>query len=300
MTKAPMGVNPPTILIDGIGRSGTSLLGRLMSIILAPRGYTYYYEPFKHPSPAGDLPNWPLMTARVLLPTDNDAELSDYLQKMERSSAAPLLWKEIRLALKQDWLLLHFPEMLVIHITRDVLGVLSSHRREDAPEWMAGHRRIWLESFRAWLAEPGKLCEKGIASPPSLESLSIMSDLEIYAAHWAMNESFVKKLASPRLHCICYEHLCADPEHVLDSAAQFVGASIDSATRSLLTKEMADSESERDPSGAGTGLPPRDMPEIWKGRLTEAEIAGILRVAGDARSKLGYPPVEIPARSHTE
>lgn len=281
------------ILIDGIGRSGTSLLGRLLAMMLEPRGYRYFYEPMHHPTPVGTYPNWETMIGRVLPPGQADDELEAYIKRI--AAAAPegkALWKEIRMALKQDWLLARFPGLRIIHLTRDILGVLSSHRRPDAPDWMDNHRKIWLAALDRWLEEPEKLKKKkvsGIESFKGARPLSARGEFERYAAIWALNEGFAWRLGHPRMLCVEYEDLCLYPLETLKRIAAFLGAPFEQEAQDAALRHMRESGKTFDPAGPGAGRPLKEMPEIWRERLSAGEIGKIVGVAGATRQRLGYP-----------
>lgn len=284
------------ILLDGIGRSGTSLLGRLMERILAPRGYVYYYEPFHHPSPAGRFEAWrdciSALPVPSAAPTASErrsiVELESYLRSMT-GDAPKLVWKEIRLALKQRWLLREFPRMRIIHTTRDIMGVLSSHYREGAPDWMPGHRRIWTQCLARWLEQGAALEELGLAPALSPEQFGRLSEAERYSMVWSLNETFCLAISDPRFHRIRYEDLCESPLETLDGIFRFIGADLTEEDRAVATAHLAESGIRFDPSGAGTGLPPGEMPEIWRGRLSPERIAEIEGIAGKVRRLAGYP-----------
>lgn len=276
------------IVLDGMGRSGTSLLARLMAKMLEPNGFTYYYEPFHHPTPAGELPGWREMLGRVLLPGEADLELEAYLRRMESVAGGNVFWKEIRLALKQDWLLEHFPSMRLVHITRDIMGVLSSHRREGAPEWMAEHRRIWAIALANWAQERGKLESKGVALPLSFGRIKELSDIEQYALIWSLNESFVRRIYSPRLLRIRYEDLCAEPEATLRQISDFVGIIMNNSMERSLRNEMQTSNEGVDPSGPWQAQTSLAMLEIWRKRLNIEDVEAIERIAGLTRHEQGY------------
>ncbi len=284
------------ILLDGMARSGTSLLGRLVALILEPRGYVYYYEPFKHPTPAGPLPNWEKMMQRVLAPSDADEELESYIRKMESGRPRGLFWKEIRLTLKQDWLLAQFPEMKIIHIVRDILGVFSSHRRSAAPDWMDRHRQIWSACLPEWKRQIESLRKKGVPHLELLERSAEWNEAEAYASTWTFNEGLIRELHSSRLMTVRYEDLCLRPIDILSNVAQFLGVPFDERLRQSVLEQISDSEVAHDPSGPGTGLPPEAMPEIWRQRLAPDEIDSILRVTDQVRRELEYPPYRWPSK----
>lgn len=279
------------VLLDGMGRSGTSLLARLMASILEPGGYVYYYEPFHHPTPAGELQNWQEMIVRVLRPDDQDVELKSYIEQMEAVSGGLLFWKEIRLALKQDWLLRQFPNLKIVHITRDIMGVLSSHRRESAPEWMQEHRRIWRKAVTGWAEQESALRSKGIELPDAIHQVEYLDEFAQHALVWVLNESMIRIIESPRLFRLKYESLCADPRESLDRLAKFLGQEINDDRMADLLKQMAATNPGIDPSGAWHGLSSEEMPSIWRQRLDRQTIAVIEAVAGATRKSLGYDPV---------
>jgi len=276
------------IVLDGMGRSGTSLLARLMARMLDSKGFTYYYEPFHHTTPLGELVGWREMLGRVLLPGDADLELEAYLRRMEVVAGGNAFWKEIRLALKQDWLLAHFPSLQIVHITRDIMGVLSSHRREGAPEWMVEHRRIWAVALKKWAEQRKRLEEKGVILPESFDRIADLSDLDQYALIWSLNESFVQKLNSSRLLRIRYEDLCSEPGDALRQISDFVEIVMNKSMEMELRSEMQSSNEGVDPSGPWQAKSSVDMLEIWQKRLNIEDIEAIERVAGPTRRELGY------------
>lgn len=276
------------IVLDGMGRSGTSLLARLMAKMLEPNAFTYYYEPFHHPTPVGEFGGWKEMLGRVLLPSDADSELEDYLKRIEVAAGGDVFWKEIRLALKQDWLLAQFPSLRLVHITRDIMGVLSSHRREGAPEWMVEHRRIWAVALKKWTEQRKRLEEKGVILPESFDRIADLSDIDQYALIWSLNESFVQKLNSPRLLRIRYEDLCSEPGDALRQISNFVEIVMNESMELGLQREMQISNEGVDPSGPWQAQSSVDMLEIWKKRLSIEDIKAIERVAGPTRHELGY------------
>lgn len=280
------------ILIDGIARSGTSLIARLAAMVLEPQGYAYYYEPLQHPTPAGRYENWREMIGRVIGPEEDDTELAAYIDQMNAGAGGGLLWKEIRLALKQEWLLRRWPELRIVHVTRDILGVWSSHRREGAPEWMARHRAMWCEAARRW-AEQGEKLKAMRVSLPTDAIAAGADEAACYAAIWAANESFIAEIESERLYRMRYEDLCARPVDAMSAVAEFIDAPFSDALASRMREHVADALTQRDPSGAGSASS-EAMPEIWRARLAPDEIATIVRVAGGARRKLGYADVCIP------
>jgi hypothetical protein len=284
------------VLIDGVGRSGTSLLGRLASILVEPAGFTYFYEPFQHSTRAGTFAGWREMIGRVLAPGDRDPELEDYIDSMRRAAAAPLLWKEIRLVLKQDWLLARWPELKIIHITRDILGVWSSHRRAEAPEWMARHRKLWCAAAQSWVKHAVKIRAKGIEIPPQAATLESDDETSWYAAMWTMNEMLTAKIANENFHRLRYEDLCLDPVGVMTSASVFLGVPMSDQQSKSIREHAADALRERDPSGVASATPDK-MPEIWRERLNADEIAKIVGIAGAVRASLNYPAVEVRAES---
>lgn len=276
------------IAVDGIGRSGTSLLARLLAIALEDQGYAYFYEPFFHPTPVGPYPDWEAMIGRVLAPGDADPELEGYLTRLQ-AAAPKVLWKEIRLALKQDWLLRRFPDLRIVHLTRDIMGALSSHRRPDSPGWMDRHRRVWVDCLRAWSGQIAKLKAKKVQGLGLLEGLDGKDEFELYSAVWALNESFAWKLASPRLLCVEYEDLCLYPMETLDRISKFLAVPFERDAQDRALRHLTQSSREWDPSGPGAGRPLKEMSEIWRERLSPAEIASIQRSAGAVRKSLGYP-----------
>lgn len=278
----------PMILIDGIARSGTSLLGRMMQSWLEPQGYAYYYEPFQHPTPAGTFEGWRRMIDQVLVPGDEAPELRDYLDRMRGGRPKGVLWKEIRLALKQDWLLAQYPDLRIVHITRDILGVLSSHHREGAPEWMARHRAMWVAAFRRWNEQGEKLRLKGIKTEPIRAG---EGEDEIYSRMWVLNETFVRGIEGDgRLICIRHEDLCADAGGTIQKVAEFLGVPFTREERSAAEAMARETTGIHDPSGPGPGGDPGAIPEIWRRRMNSHEIEAIERVAGPTRQRLGYPP----------
>jgi len=279
------------ILLDGMARSGTSLLARMMAGLLQPQGYAYYYEPFKHPTPAGPYSNWKEMLKRVLGPEDSDQELASYIRTMADGEKDRLFWKEIRLTLKQSWLLAHFPSLRIVHVTRDILGVFSSHRRPSAPDWMDRHRQIWSACAPGWKRQINKLERMGVPHLELLEKIEDRNEIEIYAIVWALNEAFATSLRSDRLLCITYENLCLDPGKIMTRIAKFLEIRVDEKMLSTLIAGMFSSGEDHDPSGPGTGLSPDTMPEIWRQRLAPDEVHQINGVAGQTRVELGYPKI---------
>lgn len=284
-----------SILLDGIGRSGTSLLGRLMERILAPRGFVYYYEPFHHPSPAGRFEGWREMIAELPRAGGEDdapslVALQGYMDSMT-ASAPKLVWKEIRLALKQRMLLEARPELRIVHTTRDIMGVLSSHYREGASDWMPGHRAIWAECLLRWMEQPERLDALGVRPGLSAGAVRAMSETEKYSLVWGMNERFCLGIDHPRFMRIRYEDLCEKPFETLNGVAEFIGIELTDADRKVAREHLEQSGIEFDPSGAGTGLPSAEMPGIWRARLSPAVIAEIEGAAGEVRRLAGYPPV---------
>ncbi len=277
------------ILLDGMARSGTSLVGRLMNLLLEPAGFEYFYEPFHHPTPAGLFEGWKDSIRRILVPGDADPPLDEYLRHLESSAKSRnIFWKEIRLALKQDWLLARDPNLRIVHLTRDILGVWSSHRRPGAPDWMERHRAIWDAALVAWSFKRERLAAKGVPHLELLDRLDLLNDIERYALIWTLNESFVRILKSDRMIIARYETICSDPIPELTRIADFLKVEFPPQIRDAAIRHLAESEKEHDPSGKGTGLPPNAMPEIWKSRLSESEIEAILRIAGTTRAKCGY------------
>lgn len=277
------------ILIDGIGRSGTSLLGRLVAGMLEPEGWRYFYEPMHHDSPVGTLDDWTAMIGRVLRPEDDDPALESYIRRVGEAGAGKVVWKEIRLALKQDWLLARFPDLRIVHLTRDILGTLSSHRRPGAPGWMDNHRRIWIAALAEWHTQAPKLRAKKVPHLGLLDRLDSMGEFERYAALWVMNESFAWRLRNARMLCVEYEDLCLYPLDTLKRIAAFLGAPFGQEAQDAALRQMRETMKEVDAAGPGAGVAPSKMPEIWRERLTPEEVRAILGVAGEARTKLGYP-----------
>jgi hypothetical protein len=280
------------ILLDGIARSGTSLLGRIMAEMLQPLGYHYYYEPMKHPTQAGPMQGWERMIGRVLSPGDEDAELAGYLDRLGAGPAGKVFFKEIRLMLKQDWLLARYPELKIVHLTRDIMGIWSSHCRGDAPDWLEGHRLIWFQALQEWRIRMDCLRAKKVPRLRLLEKLDQYSEAEKYAALWTICEAFAWSLNHPRLRCLEYEDLCVYPLETLRQAAAFLAVPFDERIQQRALAQLRDSSRSVDPSGPGSGLPSASMPTVWRGRLAEADMTRIETIAGDFRNRLGYPPIE--------
>jgi hypothetical protein len=308
------------VLLDGNARSGTSLLARVMAGMLADHGFTYYYEPFFHDSPLGTYRGWEQMVARVAAPGDPEPELRRYISTMA-ASAPRVFWKEIRLALKQDWLFDRFPDLRIVHVTRDILGVLSSHRRRNAPPWMGQHRRHTCEAVLAWRRQADKLRSKRVPHLEILERLPrlyvsyptlsryhvpwrwrfrdriLTTEFRLYSAAWALNESFAWSLDSPRLLSLTYEDLCADPAPMVARLAEFLEVHVSDAVRAQCLAQIADTMQARDASGPGAGVPHADMPHVWKQRLQPRDIRSILHVSREVRRELGYPEIRAGAAS---
>lgn len=284
------------ILVDGMGRSGTSLLGRLLDAMLQPQGYLYYYEPFHHPTPLGTLDDWQQMLGHVLLPDEEHQQLGTYLDRMQACAAASaqrVLWKEIRLTLKQDWLLCQRPDARVVHVTRDILGVLSSHRREEAPAWLKNHRRIWIDCLKEWGGQVDKLRQKRVPHLDLLDDLAERDEFELYGTVWALNEAFAWSLKHERLLCLRYEDLCRSPVETLSRVASFLDVEFARDSQQRAIEHLQQSEQQWDASGPGTGLPAGEMPQVWTSRLSKIEVERILGVADTVRRQLGYQEVEI-------
>ncbi len=279
------------ILLEGIARSGTSLLGRLMELLLRDEGYAYYYEPFHHPTPAGIFPDWKSMIGKVLAPGDSAPDFSDYLRSKLNSARAKIFWKEIRLPLKQDWLLREFPALRIVHLTRDILGVWSSHRRLAAPDWMTQHRDIWVDCARSWSGQMETLKRKQVPHLDLLKTLEGRTEIESYAILWTLSESFAWHLDNKRILCVEYEDLCLFPLETMRRIAKFLGVPFGERLQHDTLRHLAESEKEFDPSGPGTGRSAKEMAEIWRERLTKEEIHAIAGIAGGVRSELGYPTV---------
>jgi hypothetical protein len=127
----------PPVIINGMFRSGTSLLWRVLK---ADRKFLRsFYEPF-HPEPFANRPlniakpyfqekitdKWSekFATEKIHLKKDDSyPELKDYLDNIIKENS---LIKFTRLNLRLEWFLANFPEAFVINIIRDPRDVCLS------------------------------------------------------------------------------------------------------------------------------------------------------------------------------
>lgn len=229
MSKSPPTGQPPddqtlreTVLVTGIGRSGTTWLGDVLNY---DRRYRVLFEPLhpEHGIPLRErLPNGTYLPPDYSDPTLRDAVIAMLSGQVSTPwtdqyntthDTNRVLVKAIRLNLPLAWLRAQFPALPIIYIMRHPGAVVSSQIRMG---W--GYQR----TLRLMLTQPA-LIEAHLHPFVELASRTL-DEFEQRVLLWCMvNYVVLRQLQPGQAQVVCYEDLVLEPETRFKALFDYLG-----------------------------------------------------------------------------
>lgn len=200
-----------TVLIAGIGRSGTTWLGDLINY---DKRFQTLFEPL-HPENGVDLRH-KLYNGLYLRPDTCDDTLKSEVRALltgqrrnayvdqynEGDEGSRFLIKEIRLGLTLKWLYTQFPAMPIIYIMRHPGAVVSSQLRLG---W-----KFQSRIFQRMLSQPHLI--EDYLSPFTGVMRAAHTEFEMSVLYWCVIHYVLFKQFHPdQIHWVFYENLASDP-----------------------------------------------------------------------------------------
>lgn len=238
------------VFLVGIGRSGTTILGKLLS---AHSKIGYLNEPkaiWHHSFGNEDLVgNYASPTTETLLRPDlttdqNDAlklkKLYSWYQKLART--AILVDKYPELIFRVDELMKIFPQTKFIAIVRNGYAVGESiyewserhGDNEKSTDWWGQNDRKWNIFVHDILSNPKwSHFESNIKNQISYEERGVIE------WWYSMNElQFCIEKFPENFHIVRYEDLCDQPEKEINKVLNYIGVSMESKMMTFVEKEI--------------------------------------------------------------
>jgi hypothetical protein len=252
----------PTVIIAGVGRSGTTWLS---NIINCDNKYRYIFEPFN--SREVKLAE-PFKNKLYLRPDDHQPQYvkpaTDIINGNVRNKFTDAinrnflvkkrLIKAIRMNLSLKWLNSLFPEIPIIFLLRHPCAVAHSQIQLK-----------WGATIENFLQQKPLVEDFLHPFKQQFDDASTLFERHIVA--WCV-ENYVplKQFKAGQLHLVFYENLCTDPASELEKIFTFLNTRPSTKSLNVITKP---SNLSRDNSAINTG---QDLTATYKTKLSADQI----------------------------
>lgn len=258
-----------TVLITGVGRSGTTWLGNIVNY---SNSFRDIFEPFRH----DHTKVWRISRYNkpYIAPTCKDEELykaAQYIlsgrvsnkwcnQFNKKAISAKRMVKEIRANFFLKWLRINFPDISLIFIIRHPCAVAVSRKRLG-----------WATHLDATLSQKQLVDEYLSPFVDEIQKCTDGFDRQIYL--WCVeNYVAMKELEEKDYLLVFYEHLCMHSQNELSRIFNYIDQPITDEVFNVLEKPSVFS---KDYSAIKSG---GDLVSSWKKHVTSAQIENALQI----------------------